>query len=737
MRVRPKPLLAVVAAASLIQLGGPLPMAEAVTLPAGFSDTGVVAVPVPTGLAWTPDGRMLVAQQTGQLRVVRGGTLNPAPALDLSARTCSEGERGMQSVLVDPRFATNHFIYLYWTHKAYGGCPTKTADAPENRVTRYVLGDDDRVVAGSETVLVDHLTSFASNHNGGDMHVGADGYLYVSVGDSGCQFTDASRCGPLNANSRRLDVPHGKILRVTMTGGIPGANPYAGAPGARRCTDPAGVPAGTGPCAETFASGFRNPWRFAQRPGTSSFYVNDVGQYTWEEIDALKAGADYGWNVREGHCATGSTTDCGSSPYTAPIYDYAHSSGCSAITGGVFVPTGLWPAPYSGSYLFSDYSCGKVFRLAPKAGGGYSRVAFLSGLGSNSATTLAFGPYGTTSALYYTTYGGGGQVRRVTHTDANSAPVAAFSATTGGTDGLTATLDGGASYDPDSGDAVASRSWDFGDGTTAVTTGPTKTHTYAAAGSYTVRLVVKDTHGLASAPVTRTVVAGNSRPTVSITSPAGTARFAVGQAVTVTASASDPEDGPLPGSSLTWTIARVHGNHTHPWLGPVTGSSVSTTYPAPEDLASTTNSWLRVKVVARDSAGATRTVVRKLLPHLVTLRLASEPSGAELRVNDVAFTTPGAVTSWEGWQVQLAASDQTIAGQPHVFRSWSDGGAATHTVTTPAVDTTYTATFTASGSPPGPWRLRPPASISGATGTAHWSTYWRRDGSKFTALQVG
>lgn len=132
--------------------------------------------------------------------------------------------------------------------------------------------------------------------------------------------------------------------------------------------------------------------------------------------------------------------------------------------------------------------------MAPRSAGGYQRVAFLSELGANSATTLAFGPYQGTLALYYTTYGGGGQVRRVTYSGANTAPVAAFSSATGGAGGLTATLNGGASYDPDSGDSVVQWSWDFGDGATAVTTGPTTSHTYAAAGSYPVRLVVKDRH---------------------------------------------------------------------------------------------------------------------------------------------------------------------------------------------------------------------------------------------------
>ncbi len=690
---RSRGIYAVSAAVLLALVVVPTGSAAASNAPVGFSDTVVATLPAPTGLAWTPDGRMLVTQQAGLLRVVRDGALKPTPALDLTGSDCNNSERGLLSVVVDPAFATNHYVYLYWTNNAHNSCEMNTPAAPENRVARYVLGDDDLIDQATELVIVDHIPSPNGNHNAGDLHFGADKLLYISVGDGGCSLTDATRCQPLNDNSRRLDIPLGKILRVTSTGEAPDTNPYAGATGARHCTDPAGVPPGTGPCTETFGSGFRNPFRFAQRPGTSAFYVNDVGQNTWEEIDSLTAGADYGWNVREGHCATESSTDCGPSAYADPIHDYPHTTGCESITGGAFVPTGLWPAPYSGAYLFSDYVCGKVFRLAPRSGGGYRQVTFLDGLGAKSAVNLAFGPYQSTSALYYTTYGGGGQVRRVTYSGANSAPVAAFSTTLGGANARTLTANGSASYDPDGGDSVVRWSWDFGDGSTAVTTTPKTTHTYAAVGSYAVSLVVTDSRGLVSAPVSHTVLAGNRPPTVTITSPPAGARFAVGRSVTVTATASDPEDGALPANSISWTIVRVHGNHTHPWLSGVTGSSVTTTYPQPEDLASTTDSWLRVTAVARDSAGVTGRVSRKLLPHLVTLQLASVPTGARVTVNDVGFTTPADVVSWQGWVVHLAAAGQVVGGRSYVFASWSDGGNAAHDVTTPATDTTYKVTF--------------------------------------------
>ena len=660
--------------------------------PAGFTDSLVHTLSTPTAVAWTPDGRMLITQDAGTLRVSQNGTLLSTPALTLGARICADGERGLLGVAVDPEFATNHFIYLYWTHKAQGTCGVTTTTPPENRVTRHVLNDDNRVAAGSETVLIDHIRSEARNHNAGDLHFGADQLLYVSVGDGGCKLGDHTKCGPQNTNSRRLDIPHGKILRVDRHGAVPPSNPYVDAVGARRCTQASGPEPGTGPCTETFASGFRNPFRFAQVPGTSTFYVNDVGQAAWEEIDRLVAGKDYGWNAREGHCVTGSTTSCGPTVYENPIHDYSHAAtGCGSITGGDFVPEGVWPAPYSGSYLFADYVCGKIFRLVPGADGTYTQEPFMTGMGA--PVHLAFGPHGGTQALYYLDYGVG-EVRRVTYGGAtNTAPTASF---TQRPDGLTVLLDGSASYDPDSGDSVRQWTWTFGDGTTQTTTVPKVTHTYPVAGDYLASLQVTDSNGATSPVFRRTVMAGEHPPTVSITAPAATARFSVGQQVTVQATASDLEDGALPPGAITWTVQIQHGTHRHPYAGPQTGSSITVTYPAPEDLASTGNSYLVATAVAKDSRGLTSRAVLKLLPKKVALSFATAPSGGRVLVNGTSRLTPYRVISWPGYVLQVSAPNQSIGGVPYVFRAWSDGGARTHSIVSPAVATTYTASFTRS-----------------------------------------
>src|SRR5581483_5242818 len=293
---------------------------QAATLPSGFTDGPVAAVAAPTDLAFTPDGRMLVTTQPGVLRMVKGGVLLPTPVLDLTPRVCSRREQGLLGVTVDPAFATTRAVYLYYTFKKFPTCRTfedgdivKT-ETPVNRVSRFILPSGSDVIApASEVVLLDNIPSLG-NHNAGDLNFGADGLLYASVGDAGCKVSDPSACGGSNDNSRNEGLPLGKILRVRTDGTIPSDNPNVSRSGARRCADPAGVPPGTGPCLETFAMGLRNPFRFAFRPDTDTFNINDVGQSSWEEVDAGLRGADYGWNIREGHCAAGSTSNCGAPP---------------------------------------------------------------------------------------------------------------------------------------------------------------------------------------------------------------------------------------------------------------------------------------------------------------------------------------------------------------------------------------------------------------------------------------
>ncbi|PTL71954.1 beta-glucosidase [Rathayibacter caricis DSM 15933] len=674
-------------------------------IPAKFTDTLVADVPSPTALAFALDGRALVASRGGPIRIVENGVLLPTPAIDLRAKICANGERGVLGLAVDPDPTTRAVFVFYTARGSDAACPTNAngtkmpTGAPRNRVSRFVLGDDDRIDPASETILLDGIYSPAGYHNAGDLAVGKDGLLYVSIGDGGCDYrggvgsTGGSGCGGKNDAARDRNILNGKIARITTSGGVPASNPFLGT-GTASCRL---APAASGTvCREIFAQGLRNPFRMAFDPNATGtvFRINDVGQDAWEEIDAGIKGADYGWNTREGHCAqTGSPTNCGAAKpaaYTDPVFDYSHADGCASITGGAFVPNGVWPAAYTGAYLFGDYVCGKIRTLSP----GGTATDLVSGLGTSSAVALAFGPSRGTQDLFYTTYANGGQLRRLAYTGtANRAPTAVLTASpASGSAPLAVTLKGAGSSDPDGG--ALAYLWSFGDGTASkTTTASSSTHTYAR-GDWTATLRVRDSAGALSAPVTQRISSGNRAPTVSITSPAAGATFTSGTTYRLRATATDPEDGTLPASSLSWTVQRRHAEHTHPFFGPVTGNDVPFTAPGPEDLAAAGNSDLLVTVTATDSKGLVQTSTRVFAPKKVSVTIATSPAGRTVLVNGTPFTGPATVVSWAGSPLQLEVPAQsTASGTPYVFSRWSDGGAAAHSITTPGAAVTYTATL--------------------------------------------
>jgi glucose/arabinose dehydrogenase len=741
-------VLRLLLAAALVTTAlGALPPVARAAVPAGFTDTHVAAVVAPTGLAETPDGRLLVSSQRGQIRVIKNGVLLAAPALDLSSRICTNSERGVLGVAVDPD-ASNPAVYVFYTAKGSDArCPVangtpNAAGAPRNRVSRFTMTGD-VIDPASEVQLLNGIYSTAGFHNAGDLKVGRDGYLYVTTGDGGCDYRgDATRpggsgCAGENDASRDRNVLNGKVLRITTSGGIPADNPFTG-PGTARCRT---GPAAEGlTCQEAFAVGLRNPFRFAFDPNATgtSFRVNDVGQSVWEEIDQGAKGADYGWNGREGHCQhTNVETSCGTATpagLTDPVYDYPHSLTvgglpCSSITGGAYVPNGVWPVAYTGAYLFSDYVCGTIFALSP----GKVRTTLVSGLGSSSAVAMTFAKDGATQSLYYTSYAGGGEVRKLTATGtANRAPVARLTASaTSGAVPLTVKLDGSASTDADGN--PLSYTWAFGDGSANQTTStPTLSHSYSRAGRFTASLTVRDSTG-ASSSASVVLHPGDTAPVLTITSPTAGQRFSVGGSYALTGTATDAEDGALPASALRWTVVRHHGTHTHPHLGPVAGNKVPLTGPAPEDLDAAANSYLEILLSATDAAGVTSTVRRNFDPARVPVTFATSPTGRRATVNGQNVTGPTTVTSWQGYPLQIAVPRQSVAGRPYGFVGWSDGGAAAHLYRTPAVASTLTATLAPAPSVPRSVSARQSASGSA---TISWSPPSSAGGSAVGGYRV-
>jgi glucose/arabinose dehydrogenase len=319
-----------------------------------------------------PDGRVFVCQQSGQLRVIKDGALLGAPFVSLDVD--ASGERGLLGVAFDPNFASNQFVYVYYTAKT---------PALHNRVSRFTANRD-VAVPGSEQIILDlnNLTS-ATNHNGGAMHFGQDGKLYIAVGENAT-----------GSNSQTLNNLLGKILRINPDGTIPADNPF--------------YEEATGNNRAIWALGLRNPFTFAFQPFTQRLFINDVGENTWEEINDGIAGANYGWPNSEGP-----TTN---PAYRGPIHYYGHGSGTTlgcAITGGTFYnpSSSPFPAEYLGDYFFADHCSGWINQLDP--GNGNTVVNFATAISapvdlrvddSGSLYYLARGSGASTGVLYKIEY---------------------------------------------------------------------------------------------------------------------------------------------------------------------------------------------------------------------------------------------------------------------------------------------------------------------------------------------
>ena len=689
---RTVPLLATMALAVFLALGvalsGVIKPAHALSVvPQGFTQTTVTAprtFEFPHDMAFTPDGRLFVAQQTGTVRKVNTDGTTSA-FLDISNKVHYANSFGLLGITFDPQFATNRFVYLFYTAKATDTDGDGVIDVPiHNRIVRVTANaSGDSAVPGSEVVLL-RLDDLEDNglHNGGSIKFGADGKLYASVGEN-------DRRTP----AQTLDNFFGKLVRINKDGTIPTDNPF--------------YDTASGDYRAIWARGLRNPYKMDVQRGTGTIFINDVGGTQWEEINEGAAGANYGWPVREG---------VADDPrYVDPVFAYPHddagtldpnTTGCSIIGGAFYDPTtAQFPSEYEGDYFFSDFCNDWIRRYDPT---------------TDQATlfaTEAFNPLdlevGEDGSLYVMQRRGA--VVKIQFTgDANRPPSSVIAAdTTSGPLPLTVNFDGSGSRDPDTGDTL-SYLWDFdGDGTVDETTDTPKTsHTYSTKGTYTASLRVRDNHGALSDPDTVRIDASNAVPAPVIGSPSADLLFKVGQQITLSGSATDPEDGALPDSAFSWDVLLWHnGSHTHPIVFSEPGNDVTFPAPAPEDLFSATGpgNYLEVRFTATDSTGLSKTVTREVQPNRVNLTFGSNPSGLSLEVDNQAFVAPKTLVSWEGYKPLVnAPSPQTLSGTTYEFSSWSDAGTQQHEILTEAAPSTYTATYTATTSAA--------CTISGTTG---------------------
>ena len=258
--------------------------------PADFQTSLVIGdgLDGPSGFEIAPDGRIFILERSGKIKIVKDGELLPTPFADLPSE--NTGDRGLIGIAFDPEFGqTNHYVYFYYTgHDLL------------NHLVRFSADQD--VATNGPIELFRTSSPSHELHVGGSIRFGPDGKLYFAVGDNGNGFL-----------AQDLSNPHGKILRINKDGSIPADNPFADQPGK---------------LGAIWAYGFRNPWRFQFDSATGRLYVGDVGDFTWEEVNRIVKGGNYGWPVHEGFCTSG----CAG--YVDPLYAYPHAGESAAVTGG-------------------------------------------------------------------------------------------------------------------------------------------------------------------------------------------------------------------------------------------------------------------------------------------------------------------------------------------------------------------------------------------------------------------
>lgn len=289
----------------------------------------------PVFLAAPPDGsdRIFVVEQPGRILVMPNDAAVIAPSvfLDIRSQVQFGGEEGLLGFACHPDFATNGFVYVYYTR----GAPRRSV------VSRFTVSVSDPNAAdpGSETVLLEIPQPF-SNHNAGALAFGPDHRLYIASGDGG------SANDPFG-NAQSLTTLLGKVLRVEADGSVPADNPFVGA--------------GAGVRGEIWAYGLRNPWRMSFDRVTGQLWLGDVGQGDEEEVDIVERGGNYGWRVYEGHRSNINPTNLPASAFLPPVHSYSHAEGAS-VTGG-YVYRGAAVPALVGAYVYADFGSGTVWAL--------------------------------------------------------------------------------------------------------------------------------------------------------------------------------------------------------------------------------------------------------------------------------------------------------------------------------------------------------------------------------------
>lgn len=595
----------------------------AANFPDGFANQLITdELQSPTCVVAAPDGRLFLTQQGGSVLVIENGQLLSDPFLTLDVD--SFGERGVSGIALDPNFEQNGYLYIYYTVR----------NQNRNRLSRFTANGN-FAVPGSEFILMDLDSLSGMNHNGGALRFGLDGKLYVAVGD-----------GSFSPYGQDLNTVLGKILRINSDGTIPSDNPFVGQL--------------EGKNQAIYAYGLRNPFTFDIDPASGRIFVNDVGEATYEEINEILPGRNYGWPLVDGpidgQVAPGN--------YQDPFYSYSHDNGCAVVGGAFYSPETMnFPPRYEGMYFFSDLCSGNMQALNPQTGD----VEEVFGTDIQLLTNMIVDNDGN---LYYVLFNQG-KLFKISYSGSGEPFITSQPS-----------------------DVLTSIGEDTQFQVEAVGTNPLLYQWFengiAIAGATDHTLIIENVdlgqdnnfyhatitngEGMISSDSAQLSVTPNTRPVPNVTLPLPNSTYRAGDTLWFEGTGQDNEDGTLSDSDLYWKIDFHHDDHTHPILPLVSGISDGfVVIPRVGELS--TNVWFRVYLSARDNEGLSADTYVDVFPEIVNF-------GVRSNYDSLALNVDGAIVYGDSIKPSVAGITHTVqAISPQfrgdslfVFDQWSSNG---------------------------------------------------------------
>ena len=719
---------------------------NAQTPPAGFVlEEVLVDLDQPIGVRFLPDGRMLLLFKKGRIEIVDVGAspVQSSEYLDLNDAAHSSGiefggERGLLDIAIDPGFSSDPgsssdaFIYLFYT-PAFGSSRIARFTHQENSGGLTSTADPT-----SEVALWQDTEGYDSCcHYGGGLDFGPEGNLWLTTGDHFQGSYAAS-----------LEKAGGGVIRIEKDGSIPAGNPFQD---------------GNGPLVDSkFAYGLRNPFRARWDIPRGLLFIAEVGgneqMRAWEDLHVIRYdsttgrfvdgdfgtasdngvfdGIDFGWPTVEGLPPHVDFPAADIQPIAEPIFAWKHDGLTSAINGGVVYRGSMFPAEYDAVYFYADSTRDFVRYLKFNPDGSIAPNPSPDPISSQNPDSTSYSfdlasfgrivsmDVGPDGALYYASFtdsGGAygqsnpttlGSVRRYIYDAGNGRPVLSdFTALPGsGLPPLAVTFTIEAT-DPEA--DPMSLTLDFDDGTPPVSqalpdaTPITIVHTYDSDGLYQAVLEVTDGQAICDSreisvgtkPVIESLTSSNSNPNGEEDI------FRFGDVMTFDATATDAEDGTLPGENFTWTVSFVRPGNIHPALGPVSGTT-SIDFPIPAQGQGFSGMVLyRCYLTVRDSSGLTTTQTIDIFPDKVDISFGTVPDGIPIQIDgNTTRLAPFVLDTLINIEhVITAPGTYCINGLQYDFVGWSNGPSSTQqTYLVPETNSSLTAMYTEVGPCAGP-----------------------------------